>query len=198
MNPPLPFDFYNRPTTLVAQELLGKILVRCLDDQLITGRIVETEAYLSTGDAAAHGAAGLTKRTRILFEEPGHAYVYQLRVYYLLNIVTEPAGVASCVLLRALEPLEGIEYLRHTLADRLADRPVKDTQLMNGPGKLCRALQINLTHYGTDITAANSPFYITEGTNDPFEIETSMRIGITKSSDLPYRFTIKGNPFVSR
>src|SRR5215217_2119728 len=109
MNPPLPAGFYNRTPVVVARELLGKILVRQIDDEVLTGRIVETEAYLGSADAAAHSSIGRTKRTRVLFERAGLAYVYQLRAYYLLNIVTEEVGVPTCVLLRALEPLQGIE-----------------------------------------------------------------------------------------
>jgi len=194
MSEPLPTGFYNRHTLVVAQELLGKILVRRIKDEVIKSRIVETEAYLGIGDAAAHGAVGRTKRTRILFEEAGHAYIFQLHGYHLLNVVTEEAGIPSCVLFRALEPLEGIEYIRHVLGTL----SIKDTQLMNGPGKLCRALQINMTHYGSDFTSVDSPFYIVEGRNDDFEVETSSRIGITKSLEMPYRFTIKGSPFTSK
>lgn len=194
MSHPLPRHFYERPTTLVAQELLGKILVRQLYGEIVTGKIVETEAYLGVGDAAAHSAIGKTKRTYLLFDEPGRAYVYQLRAYYLLNVVTEEVGMPSCVLLRALEPVHGIEYIRHVSG--LYSQ--KERKLMNGPGKLCRALQINLSHYGIDLTSEKSPFYIAEGSNEPFEIETSARIGITKAVEMPYRYTIKGSRFVSR
>jgi DNA-3-methyladenine glycosylase len=194
MNQPLPSSFYDRPTTLVAQELLGKILVRHIGGEILTSKIVETEAYLGRGDAAAHGSIGRTKRTRILFEEPGRAYIFQLRGYHLLNVVTEEVGTPSGVLFRALQPLQGAEYIRHMLGSLF----LKDNQLMNGPGKICRALQIDMSHYGTAFTSTDSPFYITDGTNDDFKIEISTRIGITKSIDMPYRFTIKGNPFTSR
>jgi len=191
MNQPLPTGFYNRPTPLVAQELLDKILVRRFDCEIVKGKIVETEAYLGKGDAAAHGAFGRTKRTRVLFEEPGHAYIYQLHRYHLLNVVTEEAGIPSGVLFRALEPIQGIEIIRQILGAH----SLKDTQLMNGPGKICRALQINTSHYGADFTSVDSPFYIIEGLKEDFEIETSTRIGITKSMEMPYRFTIKGSPY---
>lgn len=194
MEQPLPSHFYDRPTPLVAQELLGKHLVRRIDDEFIIGNIVETEAYLGIGDAAAHGAIGRTKRNRILFEAPGFAYIYQLRAYYLLNVVTEGEGIPSAVLFRALEPLQGTDTIRQIL-DSSA---LNETKLLNGPGKLCRALQINLSHNGTDFTSPDSPFFITRGNTEPFEIVTSTRIGITKSAELPYRFTIKGSRFTSR
>jgi DNA-3-methyladenine glycosylase len=194
MNQPLPSRFYNRPTVLVAQELLGKFLVRHIDDEVLIGKIVETEAYLGVDDPAAHSFIGRTKRTRILFEEAGRAYVFQLRAYYLLNVVTEAVDTPTCVLLRALEPIQGAESIRQTLGSP----SLKETQLMNGPGKLCRALQINMSHYGTDFTSIDSPFYITEGENGNFQIEATTRIGISKAADKPYRFTIKGNRFTSK
>jgi DNA-3-methyladenine glycosylase len=191
---PLPRHFYDRPTPLVAQELLGNFLVRRIDNETLIGRIVETEAYLGKGDAAAHSASGITKRTTILFGAAGHAYVYQLRAHHLLNAVTEEAGMPSCVLFRALEPVQGTGYIRR----RLNTLAIKETQLLNGPGKLCRAMQINLSHYGVDLTSVDSPLYIVSGSNEPFEIETSTRIGITKAAEMPYRFTIKGSRFTSR
>jgi DNA-3-methyladenine glycosylase len=191
---PLPSSFYNRSTPLVAQELLGKILVRRIDDVTLLGRIVETEAYLGVGDFAAHGAKRRTKRTEILFGKAGLAYIYQLRSYYLLNVVTEEEDMPSAVLFRALEPLNGVEYLKHTLGTPSQ----KANHLLNGPGKICRAFGIDLTHYGTDLTAMTSSIYVAQGSDEPFEIATSTRIGITKSIDLPLRFTIKGSRYVSR
>jgi DNA-3-methyladenine glycosylase len=195
---PLPPSFYERPPTLVAPDLLGKILVRQIDGITLAGRIVETEAYLGADDAAAHSARGKTKRNSILFERAGLAYVYQLRAYFLLNVTTETEGIPTCVLFRALEPLDGTESIRQTLGP-LARH---DAQLMNGPGKLCRALQINLAHYGVDFTSNRSPFYIISGANESanenIEIEVSTRIGITKAADLPYRYTVKGSASLSR
>lgn len=201
---PLPASFYNRPTLRVARELLGMYLVRRMnvtaatdaDAGLYVGKIVETEAYMGAGDPAAHSAAGRTKRTAILFGEPGRAYVYQMRHHYLLNVVTEPVDTPTCVLLRALEPVQGGEPRHQT-----GRKPVKRTHWMNGPAKLCRALDIDLTHYGADLTSAASPLFIAHdaaGVAEPFEIETSPRIGISKAVDKPYRFTIKGSPYLSR
>ena len=160
----------------VARELLGKIL--CFEDA--AGRIVETEAYLSEDDGAAHSARGITPRTQIIFGAPGHAYVYFIYgMYDCLNIVCEPEGIAGCVLIRALEPVTGLKGLA------------------NGPGKLTRAMGINRTQNGVDVTKGPITIHAPEG-REKFEIATSPRIGITKSADLPLRFFIKGNPSVSR
>jgi DNA-3-methyladenine glycosylase len=190
---PLPYQFYNRPTVEVAKGLLGKYLIRDLGNELLIGRIVETEAYLGIDDAAAHSSIGRTKRTEILFGEPGRGYIYQLRGHHLLNAVTEGIGIPTCVLIRAAEPIQGIETMRQFRGFKIT----VDTQLMNGPGKLCKALQINMSHYGIDLTSTNSPLYLAEGGIYDFQIETSTRIGITKATDKPWRFMVKGNPFVS-
>jgi DNA-3-methyladenine glycosylase len=173
---PLPRSFYERPAIDVAQALLGKIVTL----GQASGRIVETEAYLSTGDDAAHSARGITDRTRVIFGPPGHAYVYLIYgMYECLNIVAEPEGTAGCVLIRALEPVSGI------------------TGLTNGPGKLTRALGITRQQNGADVT--KGPLLVCEpGEDARFEIDVSPRIGISKSVDLPLRFYVKGNKFVSR
>jgi DNA-3-methyladenine glycosylase len=172
----VPRSFYTRPTVTVARALLGKIV--SLDGA--AGRIVETEAYLGIDDAAAHTARGITERTRVIFGPPGHAYVYLIYgMYWCLNLVAEPDGTAGCVLIRALEPVGGTE------------------NSMNGPGKLTRALGITGKHNGVDVT--RGPLQVSEPEEAKrFEIVVSARIGITKSADLPLRFHIKGNKFVSR
>jgi DNA-3-methyladenine glycosylase len=178
-----------RPAPQVARELLGKIL--SLEDA--SGRIVETEAYLSEDDAAAHSARGVTPRTRVIFGPPGHAYVYFIYgMYDCLNIVCEPEGIAGCVLIRALEPLAALDQMRWR-------RPAakRDEDLANGPGKLTRALGIKISHNGVDVTKGPITIHAPER-SEPFEIATSARIGITKSADLPLRFFIKGNRSVSR
>jgi DNA-3-methyladenine glycosylase len=173
---PLPRSFYTRPAIEVARALLGKTVTL----GQISGRIVETEAYLGIGDAAAHTARGITDRTRVIFGPPGHAYVYLIYgMYECLNIVAEPEGVAGCVLIRALEPLTGVKG------------PT------NGPGKLTRALGITRRQNGMDVT--RGPLLVSEPSREEhFEIGVSKRIGITKSADLPLRFFIKGNKHVSR
>jgi DNA-3-methyladenine glycosylase len=176
VNPPLARTFYRRPAVQVARELLGKIL--SLDGA--SGRIVETEAYLGEDDGAAHSARGITPRTQVIFGPPGHAYVYFIYgMYDCLNIVCEPEGIAGCVLIRALEPVSGLKGLA------------------NGPGKLTRALGINRTHNGVDVTKGPITIHAPDRP-EKFEIAASPRIGITKSADLPLRFFIKGNPSVSR
>jgi DNA-3-methyladenine glycosylase len=159
----------------VARALLGKTLTHAE----ASGRIVETEAYLGSIDAAAHAYRGVTPRTRVLFGPPGHAYVYLVYgMHDCLNIVAEPEGAAGCVLIRALEPHTGI------------------TRPTNGPGKLTRALGITLQHNGCDVTRGPITVSAPEAAA-AFEIGTSPRIGITKAADLPLRFFIKGNRFVS-
>jgi DNA-3-methyladenine glycosylase len=189
VNAPLARAFYLRSAVQVARDLLGKILT--LDD--VSGRIVETEAYLGEDDGAAHSARGITPRTKIIFGEPGHAYVYFIYgMYNCLNIVCEPEGIAGCVLIRALEPIAGLDQMR-------LRRPTarRDEDLANGPGKLTRALGIKITHNGTDVTKGPITIHAPEK-RQKFEIATSARIGITKSADLPLRFFIKGNRSVSR
>jgi len=175
----LPRSFYARPTVEVARDLLGKVIRH----GRAYARIVETEAYLGVGDAAAHSARGPTPRTRVIFGPPGHAYVYLIYgMHHCLNIVAEPEGVAGCVLIRAIEPLGAIT------------RPVV---VSNGPGKLTRILGITLEHYGADLT--RGPIALHEPPDqEPFEIGISPRIGISQAADLPLRFFIRGNRFVSR
>jgi len=189
VNRPLPRRFFARPTTLVARELLGKVLAF----GGASGIIVETEAYLDKDDGAAHFARGMTPRTEVIYGPPGHAYVYFIYgMYDCVNVVTEADGVAGAVLIRALEPLAGIEAMRRR-------RPTarRDEDLANGPGKLTRALGIKVAHNGVDLT--KGPIAIHQPQHaGPFEIAVTPRIGIRKSADLPLRFFIKGSRFVSR
>jgi len=186
---PLDRSFYQRPTIEVARALLGKIVTH----GKTSGRIVETEAYLGENDLAAHSARGPTPRNRVIFGPPGHAYVYFIYgMYECLNIVAEPDRVAGCVLIRALEPLDGIALMRRR---RPAAQSIED--LANGPGKLTRALAIKLKHNGVDVT--RGPIFVSvPDREEPFQIVVSKLIGITKSPDLPLRFYIKDNRFVSR
>ena len=186
---PLSRSFYLRPVAQVARELLGKILAF----EGVSGRIVETEAYLGEDDGAAHSARGITPRTRVLFGPPGHAYVYFIYgMYDCLNVVCEPEGIAGGVLIRALEPLAGLDQMR---TRRGSAR--RDEDLANGPGKLTRALGIKIAHNGVDVTKGPITIHAPKQA-EQFEIATSTRIGITKSADLPLRFFIKDNPCVSR
>jgi DNA-3-methyladenine glycosylase len=186
---PLARSFYSRPAIEVARDLLGKVIAH----GTTSGRIVETEAYLGTDDEAAHSARGITDRTRVIFGPPGHAYVYLIYgMYECLNLVAEPEGSAGCVLIRALEPLRGLALMRKR---RQAAHGIED--LANGPGKLTRALGITRRHNGVDVTTG--PILVGEqDQGEGFKIETSARIGITKSAALPLRYFIQENRFVSR
>ena len=188
MSAPLPRAFYNRPAIEVARALLGTVLVH----GTCSGRIVETEAYLGLQDRAAHSWRGITPRTRVLFGESGHAYVYLIYgMYECLNVVAEPEGSPGCVLIRALEPLEGIPRMRRR---RPGARGIED--LANGPGKLTLALGITRRHNGLDLT--KGALTIHAPAPEVFNVSVSPRIGIKHCADWPLRFFIEGNRFVSR
>jgi len=188
-------EFFDRKTEDVAKGLLGKILVRRINDEFITGKIVEVEAYIGEKDPAAHAFAGLTERTKVLYGEPGHAYIFKIRGYHCLNAVAEEKDNPGCVLIRAVEPVVGIEAMKKLRGGKVK----KDVDLTNGPGKLCRAFDVDLDLYGVDLTLQSSPLFIAESIEEEeFEIEISKRIGITKAADWELRFTIKDNKFVSR
>lgn len=174
---PLARRFYVRPAVEVARALLGKILVH--GDA--AARIVETEAYLGLADAASHASRGPTPRTEVIFGPPGHAYVYLIYgIHQCLNIVAEPEGSPGCVLIRALEPLKGLEPDCRT----------------DGPGRLTRAMGITLRHNGVDVT--RGPITVHEPRREkPFQTAVSPRIGLTHNADWPLRFFIAGNRFVS-
>ena len=182
--------FYVRPAVEVAQSLLGIVIVH----GAAGGLIVEVEAYLGLSDLAAHASAGITDRTRVLFGPPGRAYIYLIYgIHECLNFVAEPEGLAGCVLIRALEPLCGVETMRRR---RPAAR--RRVDLCSGPGKLTAALAITRALNGADVTVPGD--FVVRGlvVEPPFEIATSTRIGITKCADWPLRFFVAGNPFVSR
>ena len=181
-------SFYDRPTVEVARDLLGKLLVH----GPTSGLIVETEAYLGGDDLAAHSARGLTERTKVIFGPPGHAYVYFIYgMYECLNLVVDAEGTPGCVLIRALEPIAGVEIMQRR---RPAARKMED--LASGPGKLTLALGINRAQNGADVTAGSLTVRSLHELRK-FEIGVSARIGITKCADWPLRFFVKGNRFVS-
>ena len=189
---PLSRSFFQRPTIDVARDLLGKVIVHRADDNILAGMIVETEAYLGEADAAAHASRGITKRTAVIFGPPGRAYVYLCYgMYECLNLVAEPDGKAGCVLIRALEPLCGLNEMqrRRVKAARLRD-------YASGPGKLTLALGITRQRNGADIT--RGPLAVRAFKEPPgFEIVTSTRIGIHVAVESPFRFYIQGNEHVS-
>jgi DNA-3-methyladenine glycosylase len=181
--PVLKRAFYNRPTIEVARDLLGKILVH----GPTAGTIVETEAYLGGDDLASHSARGVTDRTRVIFGQPGHAYVYLIYgMYECLNLVAEPDGQPGCVLIRALQPVAGLDIMHRR---RPAARKPED--LASGPGKLTLALAITRAHNGADVT--RGPLVV-RAPAEPrvLHIETTPRIGITKCADWPLRFVVRG------
>jgi DNA-3-methyladenine glycosylase len=197
---PLPAPFFDRPTLEVTPELLGKYLVHEHPSGVrLVGRIVEVEAY-TQDDPAFHGwgivdlGTGLVKpdgRGYDLFAKPGRAYIYLCYgTYWLLNVVTEREGVGGAILIRAVEPIAGIDsmYERREAARRESD-------LASGPGKLAMAFDIDGSHHRTDLT--EPPLYFAEGEDDDFEIATSSRIGITRAVDRQWRFYIKDNRHVS-
>jgi DNA-3-methyladenine glycosylase len=194
---PLPRAFFERHPKLVARELLGKVIVRRLESgERLSGRVVETEAYLGADDAAAHASAGKTRRNAVLFGLAGHAYVYfTYGMHYCLNVSCEPEGQAGCVLFRALEPLDGVDKMAE-----LRGVDARKTKLIaSGPARLCEALDITRENTnGVDVTSASSGLYIAEDGFRVTKVKTATRIGITKSPDLPLRFYIEGDPFVSR
>lgn len=177
-------------TASLARTLIGKVVVRELPEGIASGRIVETEAYV-TGDAAGHGYRGMTPRNRSLFLEPGHAYVYlAYGISYMLNVSSEMAGVGTGVLIRALEPLEGIPIMRLNRGiERLRD-------LARGPGRLAQALRIDRSLDGLDL-CRKGPLWLARDDHEPDEIGESVRIGISKDADRLLRFYVRKSPFVS-
>ena len=191
----LPRDFYLQDTRVAAQKLLGQIVQRRLPSgETLSGIIVETEAYL-TDDPACHAYRGQTPRNSAMFGPPGHAYVYfTYGLHMMLNLVCAPEGVAEAVLIRALEPVEGEDTMRENRGGIAETR-----QLTNGPGKLAQALALTrLSQNGLDLTDPQSELQILANASPPFEMVTTTRIGITQGVDLPWRYYIQGNRYVSR
>lgn len=180
-----------RQTVELARFLLGMILVHDLPEGRVTGRIVETEAYLPEIDPASHAYRGLTRRNRSMFLERGYAYVYLIYgVQHCLNVTSEEAGIGAAVLVRALEPLDGIEIMR----TRRGVTKLRD--LARGPGRLAQALGVGPAQDGVDLCAGEG-LYLAEGRHPPVAVAESVRIGITKAAHLPLRFYVPGNDFVS-
>lgn len=186
--------FYEQPTLEVARQLLGKYLIRKHPDGKTVGRILETEAYVGPQDLACHASRGRTARTEIMFGPAGHAYVYFIYgMYYCLNIVTEEKDHPSAVLIRALEPVEGIELMK---ARR---RTETHRNLASGPGKLCQAFAIDKFLNGADI--CGGVLYVEDRGERAPKILATPRVGVDyagKWKDKPWRFLIRGNEFVSK
>jgi DNA-3-methyladenine glycosylase len=190
---PLPRRFYDRDARAVAPELLGKVLVHGER----RGRIVEVEAYVGDGtDPGSHAHRGRTKRNATMFGPPGHLYVYfTYGMHWCCNAVCDPEGTASAVLLRAVEPLVGLEEMR---AARPAAR--RDVDLANGPAKLCQAFAIGGVHDGVDLVRppAGGITIVDDGTPPPDAPVVTTRIGLSAGADLPWRWCVAGDPHVSR
>lgn len=196
-------SFYSRDTIKVAKELLGKIIIHNTGDFILKGKIVETEAYLGLKDKAAHSYGGKkTKRVMTMYGLPGTAYVYLIYgMYYCFNIVTKEEGVPEAVLIRGIEPIEGIEQM----AINRFGKPYIDLSksqkknLSNGPGKLSIAFNIDKNLDKEDL--CGDKLYLETGENENFDIVETTRIGIDyaeEAKDFPYRFYIYGNSYVSK
>jgi len=188
--PPLPQGDLPTDTAALARFLLGKLVMRALPEGIVVGRIVETEAYV-VGDAAGHAYRGETRRNRSLFLEPGRAYVYlAYGVSWMLNVSSETQGIGAGALIRALEPLEGVEIMRRNRGvERLRD-------LARGPGRLCQALRIDRSLDGIDL-CRRGPLWLASDRFEPGAIGESVRIGITKDAERVLRFYVRGSGFVS-
>lgn len=188
----LPRSFYERDTSEVARALLGKILVHRGQEGLTSGKIVETEAYYGEGDPASRASRGKTKMNEIMWGPAGRAFVYVVHARWLFNVTTEREGVPGAVLIRALEPLEGIELMEKRRGTELK------RETTSGPGKLTQAMAITEAHHGLDLTDPDSKLKIVEGEPQNFSIASSHRIGVSADLERKLRFYIEGNPFVSR
>jgi DNA-3-methyladenine glycosylase len=195
MSAALPRGFYNRDTLEVAKDLLGKVLVRVTPAGRMAVKIVETEAYVGPHDKACHASRGMTERNKVMFGEPGHAYVYFIYgMYHCLNLVTERDGYPAAVLIRAGEPLEG-----EALMAKLRKKAGPARELTSGPGKLCMALAIDRALNGADL-CLEGPLHVENGTPESHEVVSCRRIGVDYAAeyrDKPWRFYIKDSPFVS-
>jgi DNA-3-methyladenine glycosylase len=194
---PLPRSFYLRPARQVARSLLGQRLCRETEEGIVTARIVEVEAYLGADDPAAHAYRGPTARNAVLFGPAGYAYVYFIYGrYFCFNVSCQTEGKAGCVLFRAVEPLEGVDWLRRQRAKAAGIPPQKlPENFASGPSRLCQAFALTRSvHNGVDLTRRDSGLWLAEGPGLKREegIATSPRIGIKENVDAPLRFYLHG------
>jgi DNA-3-methyladenine glycosylase len=200
-------DFYTRDTLTVSKELLGKVLVHEINGAVIAGRIVETEAYLGPEDKAAHSYGGKkTPRVEVMYYQGGFSYVFTIYgMYQCFNIVSEKTGKPQAALIRALEPVEGLELMAKNRFNK-AYRDLSSTQiraLTNGPGKLCMAMAIGKAQNKIDMCQRNGidDLYVYDDGYKDFQMETSERINIDYAEEyihMPWRFYIKDNKYVSK
>jgi DNA-3-methyladenine glycosylase len=184
-------SFYAQNTKDAAKKLLGKLICHKVNGFELLARIVETEAY-TQNDPACHANRGITSRNKVMFGPGGYVYVYfTYGNHWLLNFVTAKEGAGEAVLIRAVEPIKGISAMK-----KYRPKIIKDIDLTNGPGKLTQALAITKDHYGVDLTSKH--FHVLDNGERPKQIVVTTRIGISDGLELPYRFYIKDNPYVSR
>jgi len=189
---PLPKSFYERDTAQVARELLGKMLVHRSPEGTTSGRIVETEAYYGRNDPASRASRKRTKLNWLMWERGGLAFVYMVHACWLFNVTTEHEGVPGAVLIRALEPLKGLELMKRRRG------VTEERNLASGPGKLTQAVGITYAHHGLDLTIGGNELMITSGSSEPVKIASSHRIGVSADLKRKLRFYINKNPYVSR
>ena len=191
-------QFYTRNLLTVVRELPGKILVKKYGKTFLAGKIVEVEAYDGMIDEAAHTFTGRTKRNEIMFNDGGYFYVYfTYGAHFCCNIVTGKKDHGTAVLIRAVEPLAGIKKMSLNRYNKITLTEKEKLNLTSGPGKVCEAFGITKEHYGLDLTG-DKIFLLDRPKLKKSEIVVTKRIGIKKSVDLPWRFYIKDNPYVSR
>lgn len=192
----LPRSFYDRDPRLVGPDLLGKVLIRREGRKRLVGRIVEVEAYLGADDPAAHASIGKTPRNAVLFGPPGYAYVYFIYGnHYCLNVSCLPDGTPGGILFRALEPLQGLNAM---FAFRGLEKGSDLRKLTSGPGRLAEAFDITRERDNAkDLTSARSDLYIADDSTPPPRVVLTKRIGITKAADMPLRYIVAKNRFVS-
>lgn len=196
--PPLPQLFYDRPPDVVARDLLGKRLIRKTPQGVAAGTIVEVEAYLGRSDPASHSYRGCTPRNAVMFGPPGRLYVYSIHARWCMNAVTQAEGTPTAVLIRAVQPLMGIDLMQRR---RAREKPL---DLARGPARLCQAFAVDRADNGADLTsrrsAAGKAIWIAD---DPefdltqIAVGISTRIGVTSAQDAELRFYVRGNRFVS-
>lgn len=199
--------FYTRDTLTVAKDLLGKVLVHQTPDYTVTGRIVEAEAYLGPEDKAAHSHGGkITPRVEVMYNQGGYSYIFTIYgMYQCFNIVTERQGLPQAVLIRALEPVNNLDFTAHRRFSKayseLSSKQIKD--LTNGPGKLCIAMGLGKEQNKIDLCSRNGidDIYVYDDGYTDFEVEASERINIGYAEEyvhMPWRFFVRGNKYVSR
>ena len=191
-------SFYRREVIVVARDLLGKVLVKSNGKEILAGKIVEVESYHGDNDEASHSYGGITKRNEIMFEAGGYLYVYfTYGAHHCCNVVTGKKGQGTAVLIRAIEPIIGLNRMIKNRFERKLKNEKEIFNLTSGPGKVCQAFKLDRSHSGTDLTG-NKIFILNGEKIKSRDIGISKRIGITRSVDLPWRFFIKDNPYLSR